>query len=785
MNFAWISLVCLTFIWFRVTGIYEPASPDWIIFLLLALFCASLGNSYPGKSFSERVKKSCLQCGAILLAQGAVFPFVYILLAKNHFDNLFTTPLSFLLNLLGLKTVGEGYMLYISTNLQTIQFASAWEKMGLFYFILFLVGGCALLAVQRARGLSYLVLGACTLSYMLLRYTALIVVYTRYPVHSIFWQYTVTLITLLFLAFLLGRLFKEEVPVPTSIFKDKYNFKDKYIIISALLGFLVVCTGMTFLYGHDPGVKKSGVILVDEYHSDWEWTDEAYDENWFGERSGYNYYCFYDYISKFYTVSRNEQPITSNALQGVDVLILKTPTTPYTTEEINTVTDYVKKGGGLYLIGDHTNVFGTGTNLNKLATNFDIRFNYDCTYELTAGNLSSYDAPKILTHPALNNLPHFLFATSCTLQTSWLANDLMVGYGLKTFPADYSQRNFFPEDSNSGLVTFGCFVQSSATSYGTGRVLAFTDSTVFSNFWMFMRGKPELLLLSLQWLNQENALPVSVKAISLAALPVLLIILILYLGLYHKKHKLILPCLVGALTALIISTALFSITGRAAKLPEPIVPFTQICFEDEYSNMRLPLDINGFLSNADQLLSTFYVWNQRLGYVPSLENTLSAAMATGDIVVITKPKSSLTELSDADLNQIAAYVDNGGVLLVMSNQEYSANSAQLLKKFDLQIVAADLPDTILVGQPLAENNMDIPLTPNASAVLGGEQLITDEQGNSIFSIAPYGKGAVAVFTDPDLFYNNEMGDVSANLTEKTRQITNLEFNMMKYLVGTF
>jgi hypothetical protein len=49
----------------------------------------------------------------------------------------------------------------------------------------------------------------------------------------------------------------------------------------------------------DPGLKSQGRILVDEYHSDWEWTEQEFDTKWYGIKSGYNYYNLFEYLDYF------------------------------------------------------------------------------------------------------------------------------------------------------------------------------------------------------------------------------------------------------------------------------------------------------------------------------------------------------------------------------------------------------------------------------------------------------------------------------------------------------
>ena len=53
---------------------------------------------------------------------------------------------------------------------------------------------------------------------------------------------------------------------------------------------------------------------------------------------------------------------------------------------------------------------------------------------------------------------------------------------------------------------YGAFVQVWAARHGQGRAIAFTDSTIFSNFCVFQPGKAEIMLGMVEWLNHANPL---------------------------------------------------------------------------------------------------------------------------------------------------------------------------------------------------------------------------------------------------------------------------------------
>jgi len=790
MDMSWIALLFFTSFWFDAVPVYESRrdfAPTLIISGMVFM-CASFWRGFKRKgALSIRGKlSSCLkdgmtQSGFVIAAQAAAFPFLYWVFARIHAESFFTSLSGNLLNLLGLRTTVEGGNIYILNALKTVVVSGTLEKVGAFHFLLLLTGGAVLLALKKADFRRVLGFVGFTLLYMVLRYTFLLAVYAHYERHGIFWQHSVAFLLLLPYALILSFWFRDRAGFsPFAFLRSGFTLKKSlrvpFFISIGIVFFLAFC-GTAFFGWRALGNEKSGRVVVDEYHSDWAWTDEAYDEQWFGERSGYNYYCFYEHIARYYDASRNTEPISAETLANADVLILKTPTSPYSGAETAAILDFVRGGGGLYLIGDHTNVFGTSAYLNQLAVPVGLRFRYDCTYDLATGNLQEYDAPNFLPHPVIQGLPHFLFATSCTLEAGWLADEVMLGYGLRNLPLDYSQKNFFPASPDAPSMEFGVFVQSAGVAYGKGRVLAFADSTVFSNFWMFMPGKPELLLKSLQWLNREITIAFPPRLAAALGLAAALIALLWLVSQYRRRGYVfpIGPCLCAALVSFGLSAVVFQSQSDAIRMPELRKPAIRVCFESEATTGRLPRDLEGFLSNMGDLYSTFYVWTQRLGCVPSLEGSPLEALEKGDVAVILKPNGPIRE-QDALLDLIRG----GKTLLLLDNS--GVNAEKLLESGGLRISQSDAASTAAADALFGEPTV-IPLTSSAAAVEGGLPLVTDENGRAIFSVQTIGKGKLAVFTDPDLFYNINLGDVSANLTDQTRTLTHLEFQIFKYLLG--
>ncbi|MBD3197314.1 MAG: hypothetical protein GF317_19825, partial [Candidatus Lokiarchaeota archaeon] len=75
-------------------------------------------------------------------------------------------------------------------------------------------------------------------------------------------------------------------------------------LLMAISVFIFTFSIIGILGFHDPGTRKDGKILIDEGHSDWEWTTKKFDTEWYGQQSTYNYYCLADHLNHFYHVEQ-------------------------------------------------------------------------------------------------------------------------------------------------------------------------------------------------------------------------------------------------------------------------------------------------------------------------------------------------------------------------------------------------------------------------------------------------------------------------------------------------
>ena len=535
------------------------------------------------------------------------------------------------------------------------------------------------------------------------------------------------------------------------------------------VAFAVVCVTLGVIW--DPvGQRKAGRIAVDEFHSKWEPTDRPMDTEWYGHLSGYNYWCIYDFSTRFYEMSRIKEPLTDAVLANVDVLVLKVPTEPYRPQEIEAVVRFVERGGGLLLIGEHTDVFGTGYHLNQVARRFGFEYRYDCLFGIDSF-FDQFYVPSFARHPVVSAVRGMDFATSCSIRPfqPWRGRSVITSTGLKNAPADYHASNFYPPAQDRADMRYGAFVQLWAARHGKGRVLAFTDSTIFSNFCTFEPGKLELLRGMMEWLNRRDrignprgwlfALGAVAGAWALAR--------------RRKPAGLVVPLVcVGAAAWALTVAAVVAAQTRSFQLPSPQRPLHWVTIDRTICDG--PLSKNGFIEGKANGFGIFERWILRLGYFIRRE-TGPAALAD-DLVVFLYP---IRPVDAAFAEAARRYVEAGGHILVLDSVENTnSTAAALLAPFKLELRAHPQPDGKLeVGEGWPAIDVQA-----AREVVGGEPFAR-LNGRPVAARAQVGRGSVTVLGIGARFADVRMGvtgDVEPDAT--LRQVYEFQFRLLRWLV---
>ncbi len=717
-----------------------------------------------------------LMAGTAISVQSVVSPMCLRLLSRVHDINWLAGPTAALLRLTGLDAFVSGCAIGITTVGRTVFVTTSAEKLGVHLCVILSVGYICLAWLACQSGVArraWAFLGVCCL-YALLRYAYQVHRYLDAGDSGVFWRMDAIAVSFIPLMLIGARAFP--LAPPKVFLSDSGKPRDRRRVWYLALLYSAVC-GLFVLtvHFHDPGQKKAGRIVIDEHHSKWERSEIKLDTKTYGVKTVYNYYCMVEYFRHFYaSVKRNSSPLSEGVLNECDVLILKTPTIPYSAHELKAIEEFVRAGGGLWLIGDHTNVFGMDSHLNQVASRFGFSFNFDAVTALPGGR-QLYRPPSRFAHPIVANMPTFLFATSDSLEAPVCVEDVIVGHHLMSDSPDYSVNTFFGDFKLDGAERFGSFVQAFAMKHGEGRVAAFSDSTVFSNFTMFMPGKPELALGMIEWLNRKNLVPWVNRAC--AILGALLAAFTVSFRWRLRRNRLFLAVACGiALGGPGATWACVCLKRLAYPLPEARQPFVSACFDYSHCRFGLPVLHETHKGDANSF-QTFFVWSQRLGIVPSVQHELGDCLS-GDMVVLVRPR---TYFRRGELAALREYVQEGGKLLIIDGPSAASTANQVASMFGMGFGTHRMRSSNILDVH-QQNRVLACRTVRSTPITGGSPLLRDRQGRTLLAKSEYGSGLVLAFSDDYLFCDKSMGSTSNTPTAEQYSVYQIVFDVFRILM---
>ena len=438
----------------------------------------------------------------------------------------------------------------------------------------------------------------------------------------------------------------------TSAFSERDTFNTFNWI--TLLALALIAFALVY---QDPGVPGQRRVLMDEWHSDWEWSTEPMDTLHYGSRTTYNYHGMVELLRQYYDVSIQQSPLNAAALTEIDVLILKTPTRPYTDEEVELVLQFVEDGGGLYVISDHTNIFGMSSYLEPIVGQCGFTYNWDTVFDITTTDDQFWERTTPLPHPVIDHLASYRYLTGCSIQPNKLFATPMVGLTAGSDLLNYSTGNFFDSHPPRADMRFGPMIQLVAMRKGKGRVVGFTDSTTYSNFAMFWGSRLAHLLGIIDWLNRRNGFPLNLIA---GLLGLLVLGGLRWRG--RLSGRLLIILVLPAFTLAALPARLLQL--QAYPLPEKLSPSPCAVLDTSVSLVHLPLDNK--LSHEDPLnLETAFIWLYRTGLIPQLGD--AAIQPEEKLRVVFNPQGEWEEERCAAFN---SFLNDGGTLLVLAMPGY-------------------------------------------------------------------------------------------------------------------
>ncbi len=365
--------------------------------------------------------------------------------------------------------------------------------------------------------------------------------------------------------------------------------------------------------------------------------------------------------------------ITHASLSESSILALIMPSLPYTRDEIEVIKEFVSHGGGLLVIGDHSDLSNVLSSLNPVIEQFGIGLRFDTIWLQTNDRTDLCYRP----HPAIFDLEKVNFSVGASLDIKPPARPVILSRHAAF--SDFGD----PDNEDHGYLGNSrldrgerirdlCLVADCL--YGQGRVFVMGDSAYFQNASLYQNRIFAYRLFD--WLNHRQDDCSRRKA----ALIALAIFILLLLGVIIYRRS-----LSSILLALLIISTIFSLWlggflnlkcyPRPQEVPNKIL--IDMAHQNEYSLYWINREnsdtgLEGLVSQI--IRSDLYPVIKSRGQIN--EDEISAHKAYF-VICPNKP------FSDQEIEDIAQFVETGGGLLLVEVARKWACSQALWERFGL------------------------------------------------------------------------------------------------------
>lgn len=213
--------------------------------------------------------------------------------------------------------------------------------------------------------------------------------------------------------------------------------------------------------------------------------------------------------------------LTYDCLSNAWLAVFINPTRRLTQDELRLLHRFIKDGGSMLVLGDHTDIGGSRSCLNSLLSVSEIEFNFDSAIGLRKHWRGCLE---IRPHPITEGIPNEIFvqiAVGASLKVGKFAEPIIVGrYGFSD-KGDYrngGRRAFMGNTSHERHEKLGDLVLVACQKIGNGRVLVFGDTSPFQNGALFYTWR--LIENSIAWLagidSQKQAQGLETRGLPIA-----------------------------------------------------------------------------------------------------------------------------------------------------------------------------------------------------------------------------------------------------------------------------
>ncbi len=417
--------------------------------------------------------------------------------------------------------------------------------------------------------------------------------------------------------------------------------------------------------------EEGAVAFLDAGYVDWKRPEHgrygAYETGLFGSA--------HDYLKGAGRRSLVTRDLSESGLKDAAVLVVINPTNRWAPGQVDAIWSFVKRGGGLWVLGDHTDIMGSQAPLNELLKPAGVRFLFDSGFPARP---EWRDCLFALRHPVTHRVKQAsdaVISVGASLEVEAPSYTVVWGrYGFSDLGNQLNAQGAYLGDyAYQRGEQLGDVALVSAGKVGRGRVLVFGDTSPLQNAALPMSFE-SLVMPSLDWLSGQDH-GVGMMGRWLGALGLTLIGWVVGLGGRAWVTVVGGILLVGGLE-------LGGMQQAKAGWQGPL----------EGSLALVDLSHGNRVSLAPLIpesIGPFLVTLLRNGFLPEFIHEWSAArLEKASVLVVTAPT---VPFGRGELDEVERFVRAGGLLMVNCGWTEKGKAAeQLLGRFGMDVLRVPL-----------------------------------------------------------------------------------------------
>jgi hypothetical protein len=379
-----------------------------------------------------------------------------------------------------------------------------------------------------------------------------------------------------------------------------------------------------------------------------------------------------------FTVTVSDTTITPAALDAHDVLVVMNPSYEFTDEERASIWAFVDAGGGLLVLGDHTNIGETMGPLNALLEPSGVAIEFDSAIP-DVRRWTWYDCVRVHPHPVTRGIrdeTDVKVSVGASLRLPLRATPLLSG---RDAFSDYGNWNnaqgaYLGNMQHDAHETLGDIPLAARVRHGRGKVIVFGDTSTFQRSAIY--NTHELVTRVFTYLATpdagETSAPVRVAGAVLLVVGVA--------GLLSAGAAGLVGALVAGVLGLVV---LLGVGARSGVGLPPLTEETEVAWLDLAHGNRVDLHtgepdgISGFVD---------HLWRHDL--LPlGMKEFDPDALRDAAVYATVAPARPFTRSERAALRE---YVEEGGLLIVATGYEERNGAGGLLAEFGYAIGATPI-----------------------------------------------------------------------------------------------